>query len=119
MIEFLNNTMKLKWLPPYLWIGQHVDAFTILIKSKNDEDSEVNEININSTFRALETYQDSLTHHRKCTEFSFEIRAYDNIIGMLPKGVNVSGRYPEGNGFPSPQYLHINCHIFLSRVLSW
>ena len=100
-VEFLNDTIILKWLPPYLWIGQHIDRFNILIKSKDDE-GVIEEINRNSTFSAVETYQHSLIGYRKCTEFFIEIRAYNSTSNMLPKRFNVSGRYmyPEGNTLP-------------------
>jgi hypothetical protein len=103
------TSLLLKWSPPFLWLGYHIDYFVVSTINKTDNHL-VTVDRINASFNdAILTLNKSLNDEyvEDCNEFTFSISAFSDIYGVHPQVFNVTG------GFPSGEKLYINYYVYM------
>ena len=81
-----------KWSPPFLWQGQHINYFQVRVHNLTDGSIMVDRVN--TTFKdVLVIYVKHLTQHQvqMCTELLFCITAIDDSDRIL-KTINITGK---------------------------
>ena len=103
-VDILSPTsLLLKWSPPFLWPGHHIDYFIVSTINKTDEHLIMNDT-VNATMTLNDVIftlnksllNDEHVHVQDCNEFTFSISAYSDYYGMLPQTFNVTGGFPSG-----------------------
>ena len=92
------TSLVLKWSPPFLWPGYHIDYFVIsTINTTDDHIITIDRINTTSNDVIL-TLNKSLNGKQvqECNEFLFSISAFNEYHGMYPEIFNVTRGYPSG-----------------------
>ncbi len=92
------TSLLLKWSPPFLWPGYHIDYFVISTINKTD-DHLITVDRINASFNdVILTLNKILNdeHIKDCNEFTFSISAFSDIYGVHPQTFNVTGGFPSG-----------------------
>ena len=92
------TSLLLKWSPPFLWPGYHIDYFVVsTINKTNDHLIAVNRIN--ATFNdVILTLSKSLSdeHENNCNKFMFSISAFSDYYGVHPQIFNIIGGFSSG-----------------------
>ena len=91
-LDNLTPSFVVKWSPPFVWPGQHINHFQVRVH--NLTDGGIVADRINTTFKdVLVTYVNHLTQHQlqMCTELLFCITAIDDSDGIL-KTINITGK---------------------------
>ena len=91
-LDSLTPSFVVKWSPPFLWQGQHINHFQVGVHNLTDGGIVVDRVN--TTFKdVLVTYVQHLTQHQlqMCTELLFSITAIDHSNGIL-KTINITGK---------------------------
>jgi hypothetical protein len=92
------TSLLLKWSPPFLWPGYHIDYFVVSTINKTD-DHLITVDRINASFNdVILTLNKSLNdeHVEDCNEFTFSITAFSDNYGVHPQTFNVTGGFPSG-----------------------
>ena len=95
------TSLLLKWSPPFLWPGHHIDYFIVFTTNKTDDHLiTIDRVNATMTLNdVIFTLNKNLLNNeyvQDCNEFTFSISAFSDHYGMLPQTFNVTGGYPSG-----------------------
>lgn len=91
-LDNLTPSFVVKWSPPFLWQGQHINYFQVRVHNLTDGSIMVDRVN--TTFKdVLVIYVKHLTQHQvqMCTELLFCITAIDDSDRIL-KTINITGK---------------------------
>ena len=95
------TTLSLKWSPPFLWPGYHIDYFNVSTIPMNKINRITHYDVINTSFddtilTLSKTITNSDRQRHKCNQLLFEIRSYNNYLGLLPRAFSITGNFPSG-----------------------
>ena len=88
----------LRWSPPFLWPGYHIDYFKVSTINRTDCSIISNDI-INTTFNEMTVALMKSIDERQpqeCNEFLFVISSYNEFHGVHPQTFTVIANYPSG-----------------------
>ena len=92
------TALLLKWSPPFLWPGYHIDYFVVSTINKTG-DHLITVDRINASFDdIILVLSKSLNdeHVQDCNEFTFSVNAFSDYHGAHPQMFNVTRGFPSG-----------------------
>ena len=94
------TSLLLKWSPPFLWPGYHIDYFVVSTKNKTDDHLiTADTVRINASFNDMilalnKSFNDEYV--QDCNEFTFSISAFSDYHWPHPQTFNITRGFPSG-----------------------